>query len=57
MFQSDLNAIGACSEGQEVQDQLPPKPVPFQRMNYSSGLAAERHQELPWQAPNSSLHS
>lgn len=46
-----------CSEGQEVQDQTPPKPGRFQGMNYSSGLAAKHHQELPRQAPDSSIHS
>lgn len=34
-----------------------PPAVPFQGMNYSSELAAKRHQELLQQAPNSSIPS
>ena len=48
-----MPSVCVCSEGQQVQDQ----PLPFQRMNYSSGLAAKHYQELPQQAPNSSVHS
>lgn len=34
-----------------------PQPVPFQGMNYSSGLVAKHHRELPQQAPHSCINS